>query len=194
MSKRFILLLFFLSSAYFITALYVVAQLANGFYEDELKQQRELVRQKVSLAKSSLEAIIYQNIYLADSLSTVVNIDLNHFKQVNDTLGHDAGDELLKFVAKKMQQHIRTGDVVARMGGDEFLMVLTRLQDASEVDTILTSLKRRIQSESMIWEDTEVVPSLSMGYVVASPDANDVEALLSHADEAMYADKKKVKA
>jgi diguanylate cyclase (GGDEF)-like protein len=113
-------------------------------------------------------------------------IDLDGFKAVNDTLGHEAGDALLAGVAGKLQDSVRDGDLVARLGGDEFAILL---RDCSDADAELTS-KRILQalSDPIRYGDTQVRASASIGFACAEP-GDEVSGLLRAADLAMYAAK-----
>lgn len=121
---------------------------------------------------------------------TLVNIDLNRFKQVNDNYGHEAGDALLRHVATQLKQHIRVGDVLARIGGDEFLLVLSRLHNSTKVEHVLDAMNQRLADHPMHWGEAVIVPSLSMGYAISGPQHQSIEALLADADAAMYSAKR----
>ncbi len=111
--------------------------------------------------------------------------DLDKFKQVNDTLGHAVGDELLRSVADRIRENLREIDVSARMGGDEFAAFLDQIKDIREVritaDRIIKELHQRLDIEGI---DVEV--SSSIGIALYPDDANDLSALLKHADSACY--------
>lgn len=112
-------------------------------------------------------------------------MDIDHFKAVNDSLGHAAGDLLLQAVAKRLEEHLRKSDTIARTGGDEFVIVTMGLHDelnASLVaDSILKSLK-----EPFLIAGRELFVSGSLGISIYPDDAEDVGALLKNADMAMY--------
>lgn len=116
----------------------------------------------------------------------VVNVDLNRFKKVNDDLGHDAGDELLKHIANHMLSRVRATDFVARIGGDEFIIVLGRVRDEAAIKRFVEKLKIDIERTPLEYQGELIYPSLSIGYSIA--DGNKTrEALLSEADRDMYA-------
>lgn len=112
-------------------------------------------------------------------------IDLDGFKCVNDTLGHQAGDELLKQVVVRLQDCLRAGDTLSRLGGDEFVALLPERgshEGASLVgDRFIAALKTPFRLG-----DQEVQISASIGAALFPEDASDAETLLSHADKAMY--------
>lgn len=111
--------------------------------------------------------------------------DLDRFKQVNDTLGHAVGDELLRSVADRIKANLRTIDVSARMGGDEFSAFLDQIKDTREIkitaDRIIKELHQRLEIEGI---DVEV--SSSIGITLYPDDADNLSDLLKHADSACY--------
>ena len=116
---------------------------------------------------------------------SVVFVDLDGFKTVNDTLGHAAGDQLLVGVAKRMRGAIRATDTVARLGGDEFAVLVEQGADATVVArTLLASLRR-----PFVLDDREVAVSASIGVATADPGlgADGAGGLMHRADVAMYA-------
>jgi diguanylate cyclase len=121
----------------------------------------------------------------------VVLVDLNRFKEVNDTLGHHAGDVLLTIVAQRLSESLRTDDVVARLGGDEFGLVLPGLAEASVVKTTLTAVQRALSAEVVI-DDTAMTIEASFGVALYPEHGRDVSKLLRDADEAMYQGKRGV--
>ncbi len=114
----------------------------------------------------------------------VAYLDLDDFKQVNDSYGHDVGDELLRQVARRLGAAIREGDTLARLSGDEFAILLTTPEDILEMGTVL----RRMVDE-VDWEfdlgGPRVSTSASIGYAIAC-DGGDAEVQLRRADQAMY--------
>jgi len=117
-------------------------------------------------------------------------LDLDRFKDVNDTLGHDAGDILLKMVAAKLNSCVRQSDTVARLGGDEFVILLTSVKN--ECDPAIVAEKvLRLLSEPFELNGKEVFTSTSVGISMYPHDATDADSLLKHADMAMYEAKEK---
>jgi diguanylate cyclase (GGDEF)-like protein/PAS domain S-box-containing protein len=112
-------------------------------------------------------------------------LDLDHFKAVNDTLGHETGDQLLVQVAQRLNDTVRQSDLVARLGGDEFIVVLTDIESPSDVAHIASKLVTRI-SEPFLIGTQEVSSSPSIGICLYPDDATDSRALLKLADVAMY--------
>lgn len=118
----------------------------------------------------------------------VLFIDLDHFKEVNDTLGHDIGDELLQAVAKRLREGLRGSDFIARLGGDEFVIVLHDIEDTDEIEKIAGDLNQTL-SEVFRLRQHHVQISASIGIAVYPEDGSNADALLKHADLAMYAAK-----
>jgi len=121
---------------------------------------------------------------------TVIFIDLDHFKQINDSLGHRAGDELLKIMAHRMIQCVRPGDAVVRLGGDEFVIVLPDepLNDEgiiSAIEKLRATILDPVELNGQSYQIT-----CSVGLASYPGDGNDAETLLTNADAAMYCAKK----
>lgn len=112
-------------------------------------------------------------------------IDLDRFKEVNDTLGHDKGDLLLIEAARRISECVRETDTVARLGGDEFTIILSELDDTKNVDYIVGKIIRRLATPFQLAED-QVFISASVGITLYPHDTTDIEALLKNADQAMY--------
>ena len=120
----------------------------------------------------------------------LIFLDLDLFKDVNDTLGHGMGDELLKQVATRLAGCVRATDTVARLGGDEFTIVLGELHDSSVVERICQQTLRTLVQPYRLGEDVATI-SASLGVTFYPRDGTDIEALLKNADLAMYAAKEK---
>lgn len=127
--------------------------------------------------------------YKAQRPLALFYIDLDKFKPINDTYGHEAGDAVLKRVAELFTAAVRDNDLVARIGGDEFLIILFGM---TERDQLAERAQKMIDlvSEPMWVGDVRVKLGASIGITVAPQDGNTVEALMSAADETMYAVKK----
>ena len=115
----------------------------------------------------------------------ILVIDLDRFKVINDTLGHAAGDELLIDVATRLRSAVRREDVVARTGGDEFLMLLPDLTSRSSVSGIATQIGAELDKAFMI-KGLPVHSSASIGISIFPTDGDKADVLVAHADEAMY--------
>lgn len=117
-------------------------------------------------------------------------VDLDEFKEVNDTLGHDAGDLLLQEAAHRISECIRGTDTVSRLGGDEFTIILSELPDNTKVENIAQLIINRLSEVFYINGETVHV-SGSVGITMFPDDATSIEVLMKNADQAMYAAKKK---
>ncbi len=112
-------------------------------------------------------------------------IDLDHFKQVNDTLGHAAGDALLKEVARRMKSCVRAVDTAARLGGDEFVVLVPDIAGRDDLDAVARKLLG-VLAPTFLIEGQSVSARASIGISVYPDDSHDVQELLRHADAAMY--------
>ncbi|MCX5856579.1 MAG: diguanylate cyclase, partial [Deltaproteobacteria bacterium] len=115
----------------------------------------------------------------------VIMLDLDKFKDVNDRLGHDAGDQLLRSVAERLASQQRDGDTVARFGGDEFLLILPGIKQKEDLDPLGQKILQIFQQPFRI-SDQELVVHASIGVAVFPDDGPDKDALFQKADFAMY--------
>lgn len=115
----------------------------------------------------------------------VMMLDLDRFKDVNDAMGHHAGDELLNGVAERLKRNVRKGDTVSRLGGDEFVILLSQISEASEAvkvaERILGSFRRPFRLGAM-----ELVVTPSIGVAIFPEDGDELDVLLRRGDMAMY--------
>lgn len=125
----------------------------------------------------------------ANERFAVLFIDLDGFKDVNDSLGHHAGDLLLQQVARRLLDCVRESDSVARLGGDEFTIILYDTGPPGDVLTVCEKLRFAL-SEPFVVEGNTALISSSIGVTLFPDDATDVERLIDNADEAMYAAKR----
>lgn len=123
------------------------------------------------------------------SLALVV-LDLNDFKKINDTLGHVAGDQVLREVSGMLRKSIRASDTVARLGGDEFIIVARDMAGENSVEKFTDALRLAIERPIMI-NDQAMVVGASFGFALYPRDANDATKLLRLADQRMYGLKKR---
>ena len=118
----------------------------------------------------------------------VLFIDLDRFKNVNDSLGHRIGDELLKRVTASLSAALRETDLLARLGGDEFMVIVEDFEDPEVLNAIAQKLQEAI-SQPFAVEEHEIYVTSSIGISVFPDDSDDPEGLLKHADVAMYRSK-----
>lgn len=115
----------------------------------------------------------------------VLFLDLNRFKPINDSMGHEQGDKLLKLIAARLKQTVREADTVARLGGDEFVIVLEDLASVDDMTAVAQSIIENVEQPVQL-DGHEVSISTSIGGSVFPRDATDANTLLKYADLAMY--------
>ncbi len=136
-----------------------------------------------------------QAIHLARRSGSVLGfmfLDLDFFKSINDTIGHDGGDKLLGILGQKLTGCLRKSDTVARFGGDEFLVMLNSIADVEDIVGVADKIMAMFQ-ESIYLQGQEVFVTASAGISVFPADGEDVQTLIKHADIAMYTAKEKGK-
>ncbi len=138
---------------------------------NRLKLEKDLEEQIGYLAGNSKLALIF--------------IDLNKFKETNDTLGHEAGDAVLVETAQRLIRSVREQDSVYRIGGDEFIVLLTGVLDVSHVEMVVKKLANNF-SHPFNYNDRNIEISLSMGVAISPDDTLDSEQLIKSSDIAMY--------
>lgn len=112
-------------------------------------------------------------------------IDIDHFKEVNDSLGHQVGDELLKMIATRLQAAVRTEDTVARLGGDEFVILLP-VADRQNAEMVADNLLEQLRSPMTLGQSVQYQPMASAGIAIFPEDGDTPELLIRNADIAMY--------
>lgn len=118
------------------------------------------------------------------TLTAICYLDLDGFKPINDRHGHEAGDQVLIEIADRMRSAVREGDTVARVGGDEFVLLLNDVDSVEEVDAILGRLQDTIKSPLNSVKGTDITASI--GVTLYPVDSSEPDELLHHADQAMY--------
>jgi diguanylate cyclase len=117
-------------------------------------------------------------------------LDMNGFKIINDTLGHQAGDQVLREVSSHLRRSVRASDTLARLGGDEFIIVATDLDVGQSLDHFMEAVRNALESPIMV-EGQSMIVSASMGMAIYPDDADDSIKLLRIADQRMYALKRR---
>jgi diguanylate cyclase (GGDEF)-like protein len=155
------------------------AQAAHDALHDPLTglPNRELFRRRVEQATRRTASC------------AVVLMDLDRFKEVNDTLGHHAGDELLRVVAQRLAGMLRTGDTVARLGGDEFGMLLPGIGDPESARALVERASEELSAE-LVLDGVPLTIEACFGIALHPADGDDDETLLKSADAAMYQGKR----
>lgn len=173
----------------------------NSMLEDLSKTHTELNRQKDSLAyKAHHDALtgLPNRALFNDRLEQAISkarrnkekialffIDLDHFKEINDTLGHEVGDEVLKFFASRLNASVRTEDTIARLGGDEFMVIMENLQNPEAISVVANKIVS-IVKEPIVFGDQTLNLGTSIGISVYPQNGETSEALIKSADIAMY--------
>ncbi len=163
--------------------------------QDELREQKNILdHQAHHDALTGLPNRVLFNDRLVQSIEkakrtnskfALLFIDLDHFKEINDSLGHETGDEILKIVSERLQETIRDEDTVARLGGDEFTIILEELNEAQDASTIATKILN-ILSKSIDVKKNILYVSSSIGISIYPNDGESAQNLLKFADSAMY--------
>lgn len=167
--------------------------------EDEQKELYQVARTDALSGLANRNALHeFLDRLIADSRRTekefaFMFLDLDHFKDVNDALGHKVGDELLKQVASVVQEVLRSNDFVARVGGDEFVIVLHQYNSLYELTSIIKRIQERL-SRTWIIQTHPVDVTSSVGVAFFPKDGEDIGSLMQHADIAMYEAKNKGRA
>ena len=162
------------------------------------RKARELINQQANfdpltglpnrrLMFDRLEQLIKQSVRSQKSIA-IVYIDLDNFKDINDSRGHDFGDQLLKGVSARLRAEVRETDIVARIGGDEFVILLGDLDGPEMADVIIREVSKKLADPILI-EGQLVYVTASIGIAMFPNDGSDGKALLLNADQAMYAAK-----
>ncbi len=135
------------------------------------------------LFRERLERVVADN--RSPTQTAVLYVDLDGFKEVNDTAGHGAGDVLLRLVAQRLQNGLRAGDTVARLGGDEFAIIQTHVRQAADAADLAARIVQDL-AEPFEIDGRQVAIGASVGIALAPADANDPDELLRAADTALY--------
>ncbi|MEA2110681.1 MAG: EAL domain-containing protein [Campylobacterota bacterium] len=134
--------------------------------------------------ESQVEVITsYANRY--KSKFAVLFLDLDHFKNINDTLGHDFGDELLKMVSQHLKSSLRANDLISRIGGDEFIIILTDIKNMSAIEQTISKILEMFRADWLI-KDKTLQLSASIGVSIYPDDSRDINELMKFSDIAMY--------
>jgi diguanylate cyclase (GGDEF)-like protein len=120
-----------------------------------------------------------------DSRLAVLMLDLNGFKKINDSLGHHAGDQVLREVSKNLRDHVTTFDTLARLGGDEFTIIVSDMQDSHSLDRLMEDVRLAVE-RPLVVDGQSMAVTASLGFAMYPEDAEDADRLLKIADQRMY--------
>ncbi|MDD5273621.1 MAG: diguanylate cyclase, partial [Methylovulum sp.] len=189
-----------------VTFLVLIITLATSAFDSYFAIENAKLAASLQAANERLQGIAYYDhltglpsrLLLEDYLNNTISragrnrtlfaclfIDLNKFKPVNDTFGHRVGDELLVAVARRLQNCVRKEDIVARIGGDEFVVVLSKVVRESDVLAINEKILETIEQVFHI-ENHTIAISCSIGISLYPRDGESADILVAHADKAMY--------
>jgi diguanylate cyclase (GGDEF)-like protein len=180
----------------------VTLQLAHSI--ESHKQAKEVVALSKKLQYSSMHDSLtglpnrqnlYENLQLITANANrhkdkfaLLFLDLDKFKHINDTLGHDVGDELLKVIAIRLKSILRENDIVARIGGDEFIIILSDIKSEQSILECISKILELFKKEIVV-KGKILKSSTSIGCAIYPDDSKDVNALMKYADMAMYSAK-----
>jgi diguanylate cyclase (GGDEF)-like protein/PAS domain S-box-containing protein len=134
----------------------------------------ERLKQSIKLAKRTKQQL------------AVLFIDLDHFKNINDQYGHDAGDQFLVEISTLLKENLRETDTVSRFGGDEFVIFLSHIQSKNNAVQIASQLLEHLKQSTITLSKTTLKPQASIGGAMYPDDTSDAETLIQYADKAMY--------
>ncbi len=174
------------------------------------KEQRKILSKLALQYKQKLEFDPLTNIYNRTAFLTAMEkavyetdrkfsklallfIDIDGFKEINDTFGHDIGDQVLRIIAKRLRNSIQESDLLARFAGDEFIVTLKNIQNHDIAQKIATNILYNLSKPFSIQDNIEIYVTASIGISIYPDDTDDLQELIKHADLAMYAIKQKSK-
>ncbi|MFW2440880.1 MAG: EAL domain-containing protein [Arenicellales bacterium] len=170
----------------------IAVALANAAWEEKLYNQARYDLLTTLPNRASLEERLEQEISHAsrfDECIAILFLDLDRFKNINDSLGHEFGDAVLKEISSRFRKDLREEDIVARLGGDEFVVMLRGLEDSEEAVTSASAVAEKIIhliTRPIILDDHEIRITTSIGISIYPADAVNMNTLLRNADSAMY--------
>jgi len=174
---------------------------ARLYYRNEMQRAETAVRLFHLANHDSLTGLANRNL-LNDRLSHAISqtarqtgklavlfLDLEEFKTVNDTYGHDAGDGVLRRAAERLRGCVRAGDTIARLGGDEFILVLENIEGQEDIDHVVEKIKSGFEQPFNV-NSNSIVLGINIGSAVYPENGTDMDTLIACADASMYEDKR----
>jgi diguanylate cyclase (GGDEF)-like protein/PAS domain S-box-containing protein len=176
--------------------LFVSNQVATAIQRKQMEARLHFMAQHDELTQLPNRRLFHDRLSTAiaraqrqQSRLSLLFVDLNKFKQVNDLYGHDAGDQLLETVAHRLKQCVRDADTVARIGGDEFVLVLEQLARPEAAALVKEKIHQALAVPVAMADGATLHVTASIGIAHFPEDGGDMQQLLRHADQAMYAAK-----
>lgn len=168
-----------------VTVRDISRQIARHATLDRIAHQDALTGLPNRLMMVDLQRIAMAHAQRTGNLLAVCFVDLDGFKEINDRFGHDAGDEVLRQMAQRMQGQVRAGDSVIRLGGDEFVLLVGEINALGECEAILRRVLHEVAKPVML-DGAPAHVTASIGVAIYPGDGDDANALVGFADEAMY--------
>jgi len=181
-------------NTFFIQELESIRYSLNLTFKRLQKEQEQLFKLSTKDALSGL----YNRLSLMEKVEWLISkgernheefallfLDLDDFKNINDTQGHDFGDKVLRHVSQVLLESVRENDIVSRLGGDEFIIILPELHDHKTVVEVINRIQKKL-AEPIIFENFSYSVTVSIGITIYPKDGHDASTLLKHADIAMY--------
>ncbi len=184
---------------FLVNCAYIIHEFKIRREHEKIEQQNYNMARNDTLTGLANRVLFYEQTKKLMSLSdrhhhqlALLYMDLDNFKPVNDDLGHDVGDALLKAVARLMEKNTREGDFITRLGGDEFAVVLPKIDNAEGALVVAQKLIKAIQ-EPFVIDGNSIVIGFSIGIALYPDHASTLDEIVKKADEAMYVAKKRGK-
>jgi diguanylate cyclase (GGDEF)-like protein/PAS domain S-box-containing protein len=136
-----------------------------------------------------IQAAVRELEYSTETTVGILYMDIDHFKQCNDTYGHDIGDKVLRMVASTLQHNLRQSDVVGRWGGEEFLAVLYDIESVRALKSIAEKLRVLVECSHLDLPETSLAVTISVGATLLQP-SDTIESVIRRADELLYKSKR----
>lgn len=169
----------------------------------DISKRKQYETELLHLTRHDTLTSLPNRVHFKDNLEQAINnskrnkyrvgilfLDLNSFKEINDTMGHEVGDELLKEVAIRLKKCVREVDTVARLGGDEFVIILAEIKNTQDTISVAKKIIQKVAEPFTIDKNT-LSPSVSIGISIYPEHGEDSNTLVKRADKAMYVAKKK---
>jgi len=185
-------------ATYYDENVVIVANIEDLTKEESLEREKSIMHYKANhdfltnlpnrlMFQKHLEESIIQT-QKEKKTFALLFFDLNKFKEINDTLGHDYGDKVLQIAAKRMRNILREKDFIARLGGDEFVIILPNVSDKNILEKLVLKILKSIEEQMHIHNNTVSITA-SIGIAIFPDDADNEKDLIKKADIAMYKSK-----